>query len=86
MSHENRPITADLLYGAAAIAAHLEVKRSVVYHLAETERLPHWKEGAVLCALRSTLDQHFQMRQQTYVPPPKKRRSKNRMEVAGAPA
>jgi hypothetical protein len=76
MSHENRPITADLLYGAAAIADYLCVKRSVVYHLAETDRLPTWKEGAVLCAMRSTLDRHFRSRERTYA------QSKGRTEAA----
>jgi excisionase family DNA binding protein len=45
----------DLLYGAAKIADYLGVKRSVVYHLVETGRLPSFKVGAVVCARRSKL-------------------------------
>ncbi len=47
--------TPDLLYGASAIAAYLGVKRGVVYHLIETNRLPHFKVGKTVCARRSTL-------------------------------
>jgi excisionase family DNA binding protein len=49
----------DLLYGAAKIADYLGVKRSVVYHLVETGRLPSFKVGAVVCARRSKLNAAF---------------------------
>lgn len=49
----------DLLYGAARIAEYLGVKRSVVYHLVETDRLPSFKVGAVVCARRSRLNAAF---------------------------
>jgi excisionase family DNA binding protein len=45
----------DLLYGAAKIADFLGVKRSVVYHLIETGRLPYFKVGKTVCARRSRL-------------------------------
>ena len=51
--------TPDLLYGARAIATYLGVKTSVVYHLTETKRIPHFKVGAVVCARRSKLDAAF---------------------------
>jgi excisionase family DNA binding protein len=49
-------VGSDLLYGAAKIAEYLGVKRSVVYHLVETGKLPSFKVGAVVCARRSKLD------------------------------
>jgi excisionase family DNA binding protein len=49
----------DLLYGAAKIAEYLGVKRSVVYHLVETGRVPSFKVGAVVCARRSKLNAAF---------------------------
>lgn len=50
----------DLLYGAASIANFLGVKRSVVYHLIETRRLPSFKVGKVVCARRSKLASAFE--------------------------
>ena len=41
----------DLLYGANAIADFLGVKRGVVYHLVETNRLPYFKVGKTVCDL-----------------------------------
>jgi predicted DNA-binding transcriptional regulator AlpA len=48
------------LYGAAAIAEYLGVKRSVVYHLAETSDLPIKKRGAIITAVPSALDRWIQ--------------------------
>jgi excisionase family DNA binding protein len=52
--------TPDLLYGANAIADFLGVRRSVVYHLIETKRLPSFKVGKVVCARRSTVTAAFE--------------------------
>lgn len=50
---------ADLLYGAAAIAAHLELTSKQVYHLHDKGELPTFKVGATVCARRSALAAHF---------------------------
>jgi excisionase family DNA binding protein len=47
--------TPDFLYGAAKIASHLGVKRSVVYHLIETGQLPARKSGSVVCCSRQDI-------------------------------
>lgn len=55
--HFNRP--PDILKGAAAIAEYLfgaPSRRREVYYLAERERLPVFKLGAMICARRSTLE------------------------------
>jgi excisionase family DNA binding protein len=54
----------DLLYGANAIADFLGVKRSIVYHLIETKRLPSFKVGKVVCARRSTVTAAFERLEQ----------------------
>jgi hypothetical protein len=51
--------TADLLYGVAAIAGHLQLSRKQVYHLHDKGDLPTFKVGATVCARRSTLAKHF---------------------------
>ena len=60
--------TPDLLYGATAIADFLGVKRSVVYHLIETRRLPSFKVGKVVCARRSTVTAAFERLEQDPLP------------------
>lgn len=50
---------ADLLYGADAIAAHLELTKRQVLHLHEKGELPTFKAGRTVCARRSTLAKHF---------------------------
>jgi excisionase family DNA binding protein len=60
--------TPDLLYGANAIADFLGVKRSVVYHLIETRRLPSFKVGKVVCARRSTVTAAFERLEQEPLP------------------
>jgi excisionase family DNA binding protein len=57
--------TPDLLYGAHAIADFLGVKRSVVYHLVETRRLPHFKVGKTVCARRSKVLAAFDRLEET---------------------
>lgn len=51
--------SADLLYGAPAIAAHLGLTDKVVYHLHGNGSLPTYKVGKKVCARRSELDAHF---------------------------
>jgi excisionase family DNA binding protein len=48
---------ADLLYGVAAIAMHLNLTRRQVYHLAASGTLPTFKVGGkTVCARKSTLN------------------------------
>ena len=47
--------TPDLLYGAAAIADYLGIKRRSAEHLIETKRIPFFKVGKTVCARRSKL-------------------------------
>jgi hypothetical protein len=52
------PLAGDILYGADGIAEFLYGDRKLrrkVYNLVETERLPHFRLGAVICARRSVL-------------------------------
>jgi hypothetical protein len=52
------PLSGDILYGADGIAEFLYGDRKLrrkVYNLVETERLPHFRLGAVICARRSVL-------------------------------
>ena len=51
-------LSSDLLRGAEAIAEFMfgdRNKRRLVYHLADTGRLPVFKLGSILCARRTTL-------------------------------
>lgn len=51
-------LAGDILYGADGIAEFLYGDRKLrrkVYNLVETERLPHFRLGAVICARRSVL-------------------------------
>jgi hypothetical protein len=59
MSDATNANPADLLYGVAAIAAHLQLSRKQVYHLHDKGDLPTFKVGATVCALRSSLAKHF---------------------------
>lgn len=54
----------DLLYGVAAIAAHLSLRARVVYHLHSAKLLPTFKIGGRVCARRSTLAAHFATQEQ----------------------
>ncbi len=56
----SKPKTADLLYGAEAIAAHLELTKRQVLHLHEKSQIPTFKMGRTVCALRTALAAHFQ--------------------------
>lgn len=59
MSYATNTDTSDLLYGVAAIAAHLQLTRKQVYHLHDKGDLPTFKVGGTVCARRSTLAKHF---------------------------
>lgn len=48
---------ANLLYGAGAIAAHLGMTATQVYHLHKIGNLPTFKIGAKVCAHKARLDQ-----------------------------
>ena len=50
----------DLLYGVAAIAAHLQMTEKQVYHLHDQRHIPTFKIGGKVCARRSTLAKHFE--------------------------
>jgi excisionase family DNA binding protein len=45
--------TADLLYGARAIADYLGIKQRAAEHLIETKRIPFFKIGRTVAARRS---------------------------------
>jgi excisionase family DNA binding protein len=47
----------DLLYGATAIAAHLGIRKRQALYLIESNRLPHFRIGKIVCARRSLLSQ-----------------------------
>lgn len=49
----------DLLYGMAAIAAHLGITRKVAYHLHGKGEIPTFKMGDKVCARRSALARYF---------------------------
>jgi hypothetical protein len=54
----NAPLGGDILHGADGIAAFLygnAKHRRKVYNLVETNRLPHFRLGAVICARKSVL-------------------------------
>ena len=49
------PMTADLLYGARAIAGFLGVTEKAAYHLIDRKRIPVFRIGRTVCARRSKL-------------------------------
>lgn len=49
----------DLLFGAAAAAAHTGLTRRIIYHLVEAGALPVIRKGRRLYFRRSELDQAF---------------------------
>jgi excisionase family DNA binding protein len=51
----DKPDDADLLYGVAPIAAHLNLNAAQVYHLVAEGRLPSFKIGGRVCARRSSI-------------------------------
>jgi excisionase family DNA binding protein len=57
MTTENLAEISDLLYGAASIAAFLNIRQRQAYHLIESYGLPTFKVGGKVCARRSTLNQ-----------------------------
>jgi hypothetical protein len=59
MAEVNEESRADLLYGVPAIAAHLGLTDKQVYHMRDRDKLPTFKMGGKVCALRSALARHF---------------------------
>lgn len=51
----NDNLSADLLWGAAAIATYLGLPRRAVYHLAAQNKLPHFRAGETIAARKSEL-------------------------------
>jgi hypothetical protein len=51
----DEPVSADLLVGAAAIAAELGLSETAVYHIARTKRMPIGRLGRNLIASRKRL-------------------------------
>ena len=45
----------EMLYGVRAIAAHLGVKPRQALRLVELKRIPHWREGRVICSSVASL-------------------------------
>lgn len=59
-SPKETTLSSDILYGAVGIAKYLyghAKHRRKVYNLIETEKLPHFRLGAMICARRSILMQ-----------------------------
>ena len=54
--NDNSPLSADILRGAAAIAAHLGFDRRVVYHLVARGSIPTFRLGETVCARKSTIN------------------------------
>lgn len=48
-------LSADLLWGAAAIANYLGVPRRAVYHMVAIDSLPHFRAGETIAARKSEL-------------------------------
>jgi excisionase family DNA binding protein len=48
-------LSADLLWGAAAIAKYLGLPRRAVYHLAANQNIPHFRAGDAIAARKSEL-------------------------------
>ncbi|TGP88918.1 MULTISPECIES: DNA-binding protein [unclassified Mesorhizobium] len=55
MEPANDNLAADILEGAAAIAAWTGFKRRAVYHAVANGHLPHFRMGETVCARKSTL-------------------------------
>ncbi len=51
-----RPAVGAMLYGCAAIAAHLGVTKRQALRLVELGRIPVFREGRVICSTRPSLD------------------------------
>lgn len=52
------PLANDILYGADAIAEFVhgaKTFRRSIYNLVETNRIPHFRIGAIICARKSVL-------------------------------
>jgi len=56
---EGNDVGNDLLVGAPAIAAYLQVNERRVYHWAAQSYIPTFKIGPLIAARRSELDQHL---------------------------
>ena len=51
-----RPVAGNrCCYGIRAIAEHLGVKPRQALRLVELKRIPHWREGRVVCSSTSSL-------------------------------
>jgi len=55
VERHDEPVAADLLVGAAAIAAELGLSETAVYHLSRTKRMPIGRLGRNLIASRKRL-------------------------------
>lgn len=54
---DRRPAAGGLCYGVKAIAEHLGVKPRQALRLVELKRIPHWREGRVICSTRAELSE-----------------------------
>ena len=53
----------DLLISMTAIARHLGITVRQALHLKDTHGLPTFKQGATVCARKSSLAEHFRLRE-----------------------
>ena len=53
----NPPSGGDMLYGVAAIGEFLGLKKRQALYLIESERVPFFRVGKIICARRSSLTQ-----------------------------
>ena len=56
-SMTRRPPGGALCYGVRSIAEHLGVKPRQALRLVELNRIPHFREGRVICAVKPSLDE-----------------------------
>lgn len=54
-SSEPMPASGEILYGVKAIAAFLGVRDRQALHLVETDRIPFFRVGKIVCARRAAL-------------------------------
>jgi hypothetical protein len=56
---ESPSLADDLLKGAEAIGAYINLAPRQVYHLHQTEQIPTFQKGAIIFARKSELDASF---------------------------
>ncbi|HEX7853839.1 MAG TPA: hypothetical protein VF503_09105 [Sphingobium sp.] len=63
MTNRTSPAAGDLLFGAAAVAQHLNLTKNQVTNFHRSGELPTFKVGRAICARISTLQAHFALQE-----------------------